>query len=748
MKYKKKEGLRITSIFINHYKNDIYCITGNFKRICENTKKLFSYRNIYILKLIMTKSEINQYVLDGYVPISVSIYYDKVNKRYNKQPINKGWENTNIESCISSIDYSKDVGILTGSKYNLLVIDIDVKDKGLETWNKWIDEYGIDDDTVIAKTPTGGYHYYFTCSDEIAALYKTSRKSFICDGERVGIDIRSNGGFIVVPPSKQGEKKYSWVNSLKDNLLADVPEWLQQFLAPTQNNFSYNNIINMNVGNDKNIIQKILEFSEKELGEHFNEVNKGLFRVSYNTNSDGGESKLKSIFEWDDKLKIYKSISKFSLGNSIVNYYSKFKSEYNIEDLFDDKDKMREFKKYTTLLRNLGSKNKVLNIASFSIESLITNTENFGDDKEKNTHLLNFRNGCYDLIKNEFRQRTKDDCVSIYLNYDYKESQNKYINKVKDIIRSISNDDEETLGFMLNYLGYCLTGETRAKKFLILYGASASNGKTTLQEIFSKCLNVYSYKIDRETFNYKYDKFHKQLIQCQRPKRMVFLEEMNKNKLDISKLKEFVDGNDINCNIMYGTSDLVKISSKLIIATNNSPVFDTDNGIQRRGLILECKNRFVDKKDYEKLKGRKGIYLKDERIMDLFDDNTYRLAFINLLIPHAVKYYKEGLIVPDEINNAFKELCEENDTMKSFINDQFEITNNDSDRIGKDEFVSMYNERFRLKLRFRQLLSDIKRLGIEYNRQKRHNGKKGCLIGIKYKSIYEDTNYDDNDMSI
>jgi P4 family phage/plasmid primase-like protien len=379
-----------------------------------------------------------------------------------------------------------------------------------------------------------------------------------------------------------------------------------------------------------------------------------------------------------------------------------------------------------------------MNLSSFVIETLIRKTENFGDDKEKNTHLLNFRNGCYDLIKNEFRQRTKKDCVSIILNYDYKQSQESYINKVKDIIRSISNDDEETLGFMLNYLGYCLTGETKAKKFLILYGASASNGKTTLQEIFSRCLNVYSYKIDRETFNYKYDKFHKQLIQCQRPKRMVFLEEMNKNKLDISKLKEFVDGNDINCNIMYGTSDLVKVTSKLIIATNNSPVFDTDEGIQRRGLILECKNRFVDKNDYEKLKGKKGIYLKDEGIMNLFNDSKYILAFVNLLIPYAVKFYKEGLIVPKEINNAFKELCEENDTMKDFINSQFEITNDDSDRIGKDDFVMMYNEKFKLKLRFRQLLSDIKRLGIVYHRQKRCNGKQGCLVGIKYKSYYQD----------
>ena len=331
----------------------------------------------------------------------------------------------------------------------------------------------------------------------------------------------------------------------------------------------------------------------------------------------------------------------------------------------------------------------------------------------------------------------------MFLDYDYKESKDRYTNKVKEIIKSISNDDDETLQFILSYLGYCLTGETKAKKFLILYGASASNGKTTLQEIFSKCLKSYSFKIDRETFNYKYDKFHKQLIQSCRPKRMVFLEEMNKNKLDISKLKEFVDGNDTNCNIMYGTSELVKIDAKLIIATNNNPVFDTDNGIARRGILVECKNKFVDKKVYEKLKDKSNIYLKDERIMDLFNDDNYRCAFINLLLPYSNQYYNDGLIVPQKINDAFKELCEDNDIMKSFINNNFEITHNDKDRLSKDEFVLLYNECNKTKLSFRQLLSDIKRLDIEYNRNKRHNNVKGCLIGIKYLNSYNDNDKDE-----
>ena len=682
----------------------------------------------------MFVAEISKIVMSGYVPISVSINYDDELKKYTKNPSRKDWTNTTLDNYKSKLTSSNGIGILTGSKHNLLVIDIDVKDKGLETWNRWIEEYGIED-TVFVKTPTGGYHYYFTCDEETASKFKTSRKSFIYQGERVGIDIRCNGGFVVCPPSKQGDKPYEWGSSLFDELLGDVPLWLEQFLTRPDDNYSYDNIKKLYSSNNMNL--KIIEFSELELAEYFVKQNKDDYRVSYKDECEGDESKLKQIFKWDDKIKIFEPINIKSLALHICNFYKKMKNDYCLEDL-EDKNKLKEFSKILKFVKSICGRNKMINLSKLVVDILINTTKNFNDYKELNTHLINFRNGCYDLKNNIFRHRKRDDFVSIYLDYDYNKSQINEINKVKEIIKNISNDDNDTLGFMLNYLGYCLTGETRAKKFLILYGASASNGKTTLQEIFSKCLKNYTFKIDRETFNYKYDKFHKQLIQCRRPKRMVFLEEMNKNKLDISKLKEFVDGNDTNCNIMYGTSDLVKVDAKLIIATNNSPVFDTDNGILRRGILIECNNKFVDKDTYDKLKHKKGIYLKDERIMDLFDVDEYKRAFINLLIPHAVNYYKYGLQVPKKINNCFKELCEENDTMKSFIDSQFEITHNDSDRIGKDDFLLLYNEIHKCKLTFRHLLSDIKRLNIEYDRQKRWKGKKGCLIGIKYKDYIDD----------
>jgi P4 family phage/plasmid primase-like protien len=668
----------------------------------------------------MSNQEIKELINYGFIPLSVSI--TKEGDKYKKTPKVEGWQKLNLKTYKSKLDLTcPNFGILTGKEHNIIVVDIDVRDNGLKTWKKLVKEHGLEDDTICVKTPSGGYHYYFVYDDEASKYFNTSSNSIIFEGKEVGIDIRSDGGFVVVPPSKQGNKKYEWVNGL-DTLLADFPEWLYKYAKPIEQQKD----LYVSDG-----IMDILDYSELDLAKHFLKNNKDIYRLAFDNTSEKSQ-----LYKWNDNIKIYDPIKNSQLGIYIANFFN----EIDVKSLLKVK-KYREARLLSKFIKSIGSKNKMNNIASLVISELTITTKDFDKQKEIKTYLLNFRNGCYDMKKNLFRERVKEDYVVKFLDYNYKSSKDTDISKIRGLIKNTSNDDEVVLEFILSYLGYCMTGETNEQKFLILYGPSASNGKTTLQEIFSRCLKEYTYKIDRETFNYKYDKFHKQLCESARPKRLVFLEEMNKNKLDISKLKEFVDGNEINCNIMYGTSQLLKIDSKLMMSTNNRPSFDNDSGIARRGIMIECKNKFVNKEEYEKNKHKKNYYLKDSKLIDSFDDVKNKLSFINLLIPYAVKYYNSGLKIPKVISEEFKGICEDNDKMKSFLNDTIDITNNDSDRISKLDFSDAYNIYYKTKLSFSQLLSDIKRHNIDYHRKKRCDGKQGCLVGIKFKN-YKDEGYD------
>jgi hypothetical protein len=276
-----------------------------------------------------------------------------------------------------------------------------------------------------------------------------------------------------------------------------------------------------------------------------------------------------------------------------------------------------------------------------------------------------------------------------------------------------------------------LTGETREQKFLLMIGYSASNGKSSLAKIFMNSLNIYSVKLDKQTFNINYTKAHKQFAMIKKPIRFVYMEELDKTKLDVDRLKDFVDGDKIGGNeILYGTVEDIKIYSKLYCTSNKDPKFDNDEGIKRRGLMEILTNKFVEKEEYDKNKDKSGYYIRDNELEKKFEREEYKMAFINILIPYAKKYYEEGLKYPNIIRKTFGDLCDENDDMKVFIENYYEITNNENDKIHKDDFLETYNIHNKTKKKWNDIMSDVKRI-LTYKRDFQINGRKGVITGLK-----------------
>ena len=98
-------------------------------------------------------------------------------------------------------------GIPTGTRNNLLVVDLDVKDDGVEEFKKYIQEHGKPE-TLHVTTPTGGEHYYFNYAHPDPGTHQIIQK-FLNNSTKFrgkGIDIRSEGGYIVGPPSRRDGK--------------------------------------------------------------------------------------------------------------------------------------------------------------------------------------------------------------------------------------------------------------------------------------------------------------------------------------------------------------------------------------------------------------------------------------------------------------------------------------------------------------------------------------------------------------
>ena len=114
------------------------------------------------------------------------------------------------------------IGLVTGQISNLAVIDIDSAE-GKEQ----IEEY-LPDTLVfpIAHTPRGGQHWFFRCFDA-DLLTQAPIPGF------AGVDIRANGGVVIVPPSVGvNGKQYQWQNGLEISKIPipKIPERLYAIL--------------------------------------------------------------------------------------------------------------------------------------------------------------------------------------------------------------------------------------------------------------------------------------------------------------------------------------------------------------------------------------------------------------------------------------------------------------------------------------------------------------------------------------
>lgn len=115
------------------------------------------------------------------------------------------------------------IGVVTGAVSGLIVLDVDTIKGGDDSLFDLERDYGKLPETVMALTGSGGFHYLFEHPGG-----KTRIKNSV-DNLGVGLDIRGDGGYIVVAPSLhiQG-RQYAWEESCKPLIatIAPVPPWL------------------------------------------------------------------------------------------------------------------------------------------------------------------------------------------------------------------------------------------------------------------------------------------------------------------------------------------------------------------------------------------------------------------------------------------------------------------------------------------------------------------------------------------
>ena len=148
----------------------------------------------------------------------------------NKKPMIRGFTKRETFTKESHDEWWKGnlntgVAMPTGEISGFWVLDIDIKNgkDGLKEIQKIIPNFNISTvDTLVAKSPTGGYHLYYKIPEGMVIKNDTNLLT--------NVDVRSNGGCIVVAPSKRiidgVEKHYEWLTTgeFSHDLILDAPQ--------------------------------------------------------------------------------------------------------------------------------------------------------------------------------------------------------------------------------------------------------------------------------------------------------------------------------------------------------------------------------------------------------------------------------------------------------------------------------------------------------------------------------------------
>ncbi|MBQ6296654.1 MAG: toprim domain-containing protein [Selenomonadaceae bacterium] len=282
--------------------------------------------------------------------------------------------------------------------------------------------------------------------------------------------------------------------------------------------------------------------------------------------------------------------------------------------------------------------------------------------------------------------------------------------------------DEMTRAGLLRWLGYCLTGENSAEKFMIWHGLG-KNGKGVLSATILALLGAYGVGLTPRA-----------LLKNNRPvdanaatvalnalegARFAISEEMPADgELDVSLIKNLTGGDRINLRRNYGEYRTITNATKLNLSGNYLPKIEniSDFGLLRRILNMPFTVQFGTAEHPSDDQLKKKLLLADNLN-----------ALLTLLVAEAIAWYRGndgGLIISDVMKQETARHLSQNDFVEEFISDNYEL-NPKHEIKAKDLIDALKREYPRETNRFKRadlikLIESVEGVTYEFGRTKTH----------------------------
>jgi phage/plasmid-associated DNA primase len=390
------------------------------------------------------------------------------------------------------------------------------------------------------------------------------------------------------------------------------------------------------------------------------------------------------IYCYCDKSKLWKRDNKLSL---IKFHLGKILNEKYATDLINETNENIRKLKINILQFKLNSNNWRQDVATTFIGEVLGNQE-CNIDFDSIDYLYHFKNTTFDLRTLTFRDRLKEDYCSMYACHLNERDDDK-VKLWDEIINSIFTDSyvkKTYLDIIINsFSGVVL------QKFIVFNG-SGSNGKGMLDNCFKFLHNDYYYKgACSDLCLPNKGGSNPSLANCDKKRFCVYTEPNERDKLQVSTIKDMTGEDTINARKNYSNNTETKMGGIKIIECNKRCKLEGDTGysIERRLIDLLFNSTFKTKDGissfdtpYDKENNPTGYHEANT----LYETNEWRQEHCSDLFYYLLDYMKENnktyynlssFIVCDSVKDRTKEYIHDNNTFLEFIHNYCEKSKED-----------------------------------------------------------------------
>jgi putative DNA primase/helicase len=562
----------------------------------------------------------------------------------------------------------------------IIVIDIDNKSGGFETWDMLREEHPEPLETVTSATGNGGQHLWFAYPPGVD----------IKSGAGVlgkGIDIRANAGYIIIPPSVTNNQ-YRFELNPDNTPLAELPGWI---LTALNGRVTHRIAGEIHQGERHQALVQVAG-SMRRIGMPGDVIGASLRAVRDEKLSDGDhpvtDEEISEIAEWittksaEYPLTDLGNAERFiGLHGAEVRYcfnWEKWlswdgrkwavgdvagimrRAHETVRSIYIEASNTRDEEK-----RRVIASHALHSEARSRVENMVHSAKPYielrPDELDKHPMLLNVKNGIVDLTTGELQPHKKEYLLTKIVDTEYHPEAE--CPKWEAFLNLITGNDAELQYFLQLAVGYTLTGRTDEHCLFFMYGGG-QNGKSTFSECIRRMMGDYSQRVDIEALmqNWNLGTSANPHIASMAGARFVLASEIAENrKLNESLVKDLTGSDSITARFLFSNPFTFIPSHKLWLYGNHEPrVSGTDWGFWRRMRVIPFAVTIPEE-----------VRRPMAEVLAEFDNEMP--GILAWAVVGCLLWQKNGLEIAEAVKNATNAYRTEQDLVQQFLDEKCEL---------------------------------------------------------------------------